>query len=472
MLIGREKEQQRLLQTVDEEDSMFVAVYGRRRVGKTYLIRETFNNSVTFYHTGLAKSPMKKQLAAWRLSLREYGLKKATLPRTWLDAFEALKEIIRHSTESKKIIFIDELPWMDTQRSGFIPALENFWNGWASARKDVVLIVCGSATSWIIKKILKNKGGLHNRVNTKIHLQPFTLNECERYATHRKLGMNRRQLMECYMIMGGIPYYWSKLERSFSLAQNIDNLFFNPDGELHDEFDALYASLFKRKEPYEAIVTALAGKKSGMTRDEIVVAAKTANNGRLTERLAELEQCGFIRSFHVVGACASAIVYQLMDSFTIFHFNFIVNNKRHSEVFWSSSLGSPMYNAWRGLSFERLCLQHVGKIKEAIGIGGVDAEVGCWRHVADERYPYGAQIDLVIDRADNVVDLCEMKCTDSPYRVTDTDMADLKRKCDAYRTVTRTKKSIHTLLVSANGTEPGMYRNEINCEVTLDALFA
>ena len=306
----------------------------------------------------------------------------------------------------------------------------------------------------------------------KIHLRPFTLAECEEYADARHLGMSRSQVAEAYMVLGGVPHYWSFLRKDASLAQNIDRMFFSEDGELKDEFYELYASLFKRKEPYEAIVTALAGKKSGMTRDEIVVAAKTANNGRLTERLAELEQCGFIRSFHVVGACASAIVYQLMDSFTVFHFNFIVNNKRHSEVFWSSSLGSPMYNAWRGLSFERLCLQHVGKIKEAIGIGGVDAEVGCWRHVADERYPHGAQIDLVIDRADNVVDLCEMKCTDSPYRVTDTDMADLKCKCDAYRTVTRTKKSIHTLLVSANGTEPGMYRNEINCEVTLDALFA
>ena len=257
MLIGREKEQQRLLQAVNEEDSMFVALYGRRRVGKTYLVRETFGNSFTFYHTGLAKSPMKKQLAAWRLSLREYGLKKANLPRTWLDAFDALKEIIRKSDEPKKIIFIDELPWMDTQRSGFIPALEHFWNGWASARKDIILIVCGSATSWIIKKILKNKGGLHDRVNTKIHLQPFTLNECEQYASHRKLGMNRRQLIECYMIMGGIPFYWSKLERSLSLSQNIDNLFFNPDGELHDEFDALYASLFKNPDPYITVVQTL-----------------------------------------------------------------------------------------------------------------------------------------------------------------------------------------------------------------------
>ena len=212
--------------------------------------------------------------------------------------------------------------------------------------------------------------------------------------------------------------------------------------------------------------------EKSLTREELIAHTGMANNGRLTERLAELEQCGFIRSYHVVGACASAIVYQLMDSFTLFHFNFIKNNQRRNERFWSTSLGSPMYHAWRGLSFERLCLQHVGKIKDAIGIGGVDAEVGCWRHVADERCLQGAQIDLVIDRADNVVDLCEMKCTDSPYRVSESDIAEMKRKCEVYRAVTNTRKSIHTLLVSANGTEPGMYRNEINCEVTLDALFA
>ena len=472
-MIGRIQERKELEASLSATEAQLIAVCGRRRVGKTYLVRESFNGKFFFEHAGIMHGTMSEQLAEFADSLRRAGLKDVPALSGWREAFNELERLINSGRgKGKKVIFIDEMPWMDTPRSNFTAALEHFWNGWASARNDVVLIVCGSATSWIINKVIHNKGGLHNRVTGKIHLRPFTLAECEEYADARHLGMSRSQVAEAYMVLGGVPHYWSFLRKDASLAQNIDRMFFSEDGELKDEFYELYASLFKRKEPYEAIVTALAGKKSGMTRDEIVVAAKTANNGRLTERLAELEQCGFIRSFHVVGACASAIVYQLMDSFTIFHFNFIANNKRNSEVFWSSSLGSPMYNAWRGLSFERLCLQHVGKIKEAIGIAGVDAEVGCWRHVADERYPHGAQIDLVIDRADNVVDLCEMKCTDSPYRVTDTDMADLKRKCDAYRTVTRTKKSIHTLLVSANGTEPGMYRNEINCEVTLDALFA
>ena len=471
-MIGRKKELMRFREAEESDQSEFLAVYGRRRVGKTFLIRQAFSNHFTFAHTGIAKGSMAEQLANFQDSLVEYGYEDIPAPQTWLEAFRRLRKVISESKDIRKVVFIDEMPWMDTPRSNFTAALEHFWNGWASARSDVVLIVCGSATSWIINKVIRNKGGLHNRVTGKIHLRQFSLKECEEYAETRHLGMSRSQIAEAYMVLGGVPHYWSFLKRDASLAQNIDRMFFSEDGELKDEFHELYASLFKRKAPYEAIVTALAAKKGGLTREELIARTGMANNGRLTERLAELEQCGFIRSYHVVGACASAIVYQLMDSFTLFHFNFIKNNQRRNERFWSTSLGSPMYHAWRGLSFERLCLQHVGKIKDAIGIGGVDAEVGCWRHVADERCLQGAQIDLVIDRADNVVDLCEMKCTDSPYRVSESDIAEMKRKCEVYRAVTNTRKSIHTLLVSANGTEPGMYRNEINCEVTLDALFA
>ena len=470
MLIGREKEQQRLLQAVNEEDSMFVALYGRRRVGKTYLVRETFGNNFTFYHTGLTKSPMKKQLAAWRLSLREYGLKKANLPHTWLDAFDALKEIIRQSNEPKKIVFIDELPWMDTQRSGFIPALEHFWNGWASARKDIVLIVCGSATSWIINKILKNKGGLHDRVNTKIHLQPFTLNECERYASHRKLGMNRRQLMECYMIMGGIPFYWSKLERNHSLAQNIDNLFFNPDGELHDEFDALYASLFKNPDPYITVVQTLGNKRIGMTRDELISEAHLQDNGRLSEILKDLEACGFIRKYTNFGLKSKNAVFQLIDSFTLFYYRFIQQNTGGDEYFWSRQMGSPIYYNWCGYAFERVCLLHITQIKKALSIFGTISRVCSW-HLSTTTERKGAQIDVLIDRDDNVIDICEMKYTKQPYEVTFEEEQKLQNRRSSLIIETGTNKSIHLILVSASGVKSNPYSDEFQAVITAEALF-
>ena len=449
---------------------MFVALYGRRRVGKTYLVRETFGNRFTFYHTGLAKSPMKKQLAAWRLSLREYGLKKAILPRTWLDAFDALKEIIRQSDEPKKIVFIDELPWLDTQRSGFIPALENFWNGWASARKDVVLIVCGSATSWITKKILKNKGGLHNRVNTKIHLQPFTLNECEQYAVHRKLGMNRRQLMECYMIMGGVPFYWSKLERGLSLAQNIDNLFFNLDGELHDEFDALYASLFKNPDPYITVVQTLGSKRIGMTRDELINEAHLQDNGRLSEILKDLEVCGFIRKYNNFNLKTKNAVFQLIDSYTLFYYRFIQQNTGGDEYFWSRQTGSPIYYNWCGLAFERVCLLHLTQIKKALSIFGTVSRVCSWYLPATSKSK-GAQIDLLIDRDDNVIDICEMKYTKQPYEMTFEDDQKVQNRRSRLIAETGTDKSVHLVLVSASGVKSNSYSDEFQSVITSEALF-
>lgn len=470
MLIGREKEKERLLQASCEEDSMFVALYGRRRVGKTYLVRETFSNNFTFYHTGLAKSSMKEQLAAWRLSLREYGLKKATLPHTWLDAFDALKTIIRESSEPKKIIFIDELPWMDTQRSGFIPALENFWNGWASARKDVVLIVCGSATSWIIKKILKNKGGLHNRVNTKIHLQPFTLNECERYATHRKLGMSRRQIMECYMIMGGIPFYWSKIERGLSLAQNIDNLFFNPDGELHDEFDALYASLFKNPDPYITVVQTLGNKSIGMTREELISEAHLQDNGRLSEVLKDLEACGFIRKYTNFGLKTKHAIYQLIDSYTLFYYRFIQQNTGGDEYFWSRQTGSPLYYNWCGLAFERVCLIHITQIKKALSIYGTISKICSW-YIPGTGERKGAQIDLLIDRNDGVIDICEIKYTKLPYEVTFEEEQKVQNRRACLISETGTNKSIHIILISASGVKQNQYSSEFQAIITDKDLF-
>ena len=470
MLIGRETEKQRLLQATLEEDSMFVALYGRRRVGKTYLVRETFNNKFTFYHTGLAKSSMKKQLAAWRLSLREYGLKKAPLPTSWLDAFEALKEIVVMSDESKKLVFIDELPWLDTQRSGFVSALERFWNGWASARKDVVLIVCGSATSWIIKKILKNKGGLHNRVNTKIHLHPFTLNECERYARHRKLVMTRRQLMECYMIMGGIPYYWSKLERGLSLAQNIDNLFFNPDGELYDEFDALYASLFKNPQPYLTVVQTLGTKRVGLTREELIEQAGLEDNGRLSEILKDLEACGFIRRYTNFGFNTKNAIFQLIDSYTLFYYDFIVGNTSADSSFWSRQTGSPLYFNWCGHAFERVCLLHVDQIRKALSIFGTVSRICSWYlpKTADKN---GAQIDLIIDRDDSVIDICEMKYTKQPYEMKYEEEVRIQNRRDRFIAETGTDKAVQLILVSASGVKRNAYSDEFHAIITADALF-
>lgn len=469
MLIGRKAEQTRLRDAFDSEYSEFVAVYGRRRVGKTFLVRETFGYSFTFSHTGLAKKNTRAQLENFRSSLRKQGLPKAAIPATWPEAFDMLEVLVEQSSDKRKVIFFDEIPWMDAPRSGFLMALEHFWNSWASARKDVLFIICGSATSWIINKVLHNHGGLHNRVTYSIALSPFTLRECEDYAKSLKLGMNRRQIMEGYMIMGGIPFYWSKLQRGLGLQQNIDELFFKESGLLHNEFDALYASLFDNPAPYMAIVTALGKKKIGMTRDELIESSGLKTNGMVTRYLRDLEHCGFIRRYNCFRKKSKDAMFQLMDNFTLFYFRFMQTGA-NDEHLWSKLSGTPVYNTWCALSFERVCLQHSRQIKAALGISGVITNEFSWRG-APSGGGGGTQIDLILDRADEVVDLCEIKYYKDLFSVDEKFLDDLEHKAEMFIRGSKTSKAVHYVLVTNKGVVRNANANEIHNVVVADDLF-
>jgi AAA+ ATPase superfamily predicted ATPase len=471
MMIGRIDEQRRLREAFESEYSEFVAVYGRRRVGKTFLVREQFHYKFTFQHTGLARKSTREQLQSFQLSLRRQGYTKAPLPGNWIEAFDMLKDLIEWSKDRRKVVFIDEMPWMDAPRSSFLPALENFWNSFASARKDVVLIACGSATSWIVRKLLKNKRGLHNRITYRIHLQPFTLNECEQYAKQRKLGMSRLQLMEGYMALGGIPYYWSLLDKSKSLAQNIDRLFFSKDGELKGEYYELYASLFNHPEKYVAVIETLGKKRSGLSREEIIKEGKLESNGKLSEILEDLENCGFIRKYNMIGMKSKGALYQLIDCYTLFYFRFIQNNNSNDEHFWSKSIGTGEYNSWCGLAFERLCLLHSRQIKTKLGISGIiSSEYAWWTDQKDGKRV--AQIDLLIDRNDGVINLCEMKYTKVPFQIDASYEANLLNKRARFIEATQTRKAVHITMVSSQGLERNAYADEIQSEVSGGDLFA
>ena len=470
-MIGRIDEQRRLREAFESEYSEFVAVYGRRRVGKTFLVREQFHYKFTFQHTGLARKSTREQLQSFQLSLRRQGYTKAPLPGNWIEAFDMLKDLIEWSKDRRKVVFIDEMPWMDAPRSSFLPALENFWNSFASARKDVVLIACGSATSWIVRKLLKNKRGLHNRITYRIHLQPFTLNECEQYAKQRKLGMSRLQLMEGYMALGGIPYYWSLLDKSKSLAQNIDRLSFSKDGELKGEYYELYASLFNHPEKYVAVIETLGKKRSGLSREEIIKEGELESNGKLSEILEDLENCGFIRKYNMIGMKSKGALYQLIDCYTLFYFRFIQNNNSNDEHFWSKSIGTGEYNSWCGLAFERLCLLHSRQIKTKLGISGIiSSEYAWWTDQKDGKR--GAQIDLLIDRNDGVINLCEMKYTKVPFQIDASYEANLLNKRARFIEATQTRKAVHITMVSSQGLERNAYADEIQSEVSGGDLFA
>lgn len=471
IMIGREKEQKQLRDLFDSPESEFVAVFGRRRVGKTFLIRETFNEEISFQHTGLANGKLSAQLSEFQRNLHSLGLNTSQDIHNWYDAFATLAQVIQQMPTGKKVIFLDELPWMDTVRSNFISALEHFWNGWASARKDILLIVCGSATSWMINKVIKDKGGLHNRITSSIYLEPFTLHECEQYAASRGLSLSRRDVVDTYMILGGIPYYWRQLDKALSIPQNIDQLFFSRNAKLKYEYKQLYESLFRLAGTHTKIIATLNGRKGGMTRKEIAIATKLPENGNLTRTLEELEQCGFIRSLKSFQARNKNTIYQLIDHFTMFYLKFIHGNDALNEHYWSSNTNSPALAAWRGLAFERVCLWHIRQIKESLGIAGVSADVYAWKHDSDGPSLPGTQIDLLIDRADHIVNICEIKYTHTPFEITNAEMANLYNKIETFLRVTKTSQTPHLTFVTANGLAHNANWHNVQSEVLLNDLF-
>ena len=409
ILVGREAEIKHLDAIVSSMEAEFVVVSGRRRVGKTFLINTYFDDKFTFKLTGLAKKGKREQLANFTTSLNRYSSGKTyTKPRTWYEAFDKLRDLLETvNTEGKRIIFIDELPWMDSIGGNLVSALEHFWNDWASTQNDIVFIVCGSATSWITKKIVKNHGGLHNRVTKKIYLHPFTLSETKEYLLNRGIQMEDKEIAECYMIMGGIPYYLKNIRRGYSLAQNVDEMFFSDHGSLDGEFDALYASLFEKSEQYIKVVEALSAKNKGLTREEILAATKMNNNGHFSVILQDLIDCDFIRAYRGYGATSKNRLYQLLDPFTLFYFKFIRKFGTMEKAFWQYQIGTRLHDTWAGLAFEQICLMHHNNIEKAWGISGIMTQTFSWLSSGDSKDR--AQIDLVIKRSDRVINVCEMK---------------------------------------------------------------
>lgn len=471
MLANRIKERNELLSLTASEKSEFVAIYGRRRVGKTFLIRETFKNNLAFQHTGINNENLDEQLLAFSNSMRRYGRRSKTVPKNWTEAFFMLEQLLEKKGVGKKVIFIDELPWMDTPKSNFVSALDHFWNGWANTRNDILLIVCGSATSWIISKIVKNYGGLHNRLTRQIHLAPFNLYECEQYAQERHLSMTRRQILETYMVIGGIPFYWDCLKKELSWAQNIDNMFFQENAPLRYEFDALYASLFRAPQPYIDVVTILGTKKTGMTRDEIMKNMNRDLGGKLSDVLRHLDECDFIRTYTPIGKKKKDTVYQLIDNYTLFYFRFICGKNINEPNYWSRTITKQQYSVWSGLAFERVCFWHISQIKKALGISGIISNVHSWVYRPKDENETGAQVDMLIDRDDKVINLCEMKFSQGEFELTEKYDLELRNRMSIFQARTKTRKGVSTVMITAYGLKPNAWANDIQQQVTMDDLF-
>ena len=470
-LIGRETECQRLSACMAENKAQLVVIYGRRRVGKTYLIEEYFDGDFTFRMTGEFNAPKALQLKNFANELSIQLGMHTKAPGDWKEAFFALRNYLSSlPADQKQVVFFDEMPWMDTPNSRFLAEFEYFWNSWGSRQHNLVFIVCGSASSWLIDNIEHNKGGLFNRLTCKIYVEPFNLYHTEKYLLSRNINWPRHDICECYMIMGDIPYYLSLLNPQLSYTENIDFIFFRKRSELWDEFHHLYHTLFSGNEGYIKIVEALSRKHIGLMRSEIAEATGLAQNGAMTKMLKSLEDSGFIRLNSFYGNKKKNTLYQLADYYTLFYFRFLKDRRKKDEKYWTNSLHLPEHHAWAGFTFELLCMDHIRQIKKKLEIGGVLSDQSTWFLCGDEIHD-GAQIDLLIERNDRVINICEIKFSNDLFTIDKDYDRILRHKIESFRQETKTKNNLMLTLITTYGIKKNMYSGSVQREIIMEDLF-
>ena len=474
-MIGREKEISELMTRYDKKDAELVAVYGRRRVGKTYLVDETFKGRITFRHAGLSpvemderssERPLKMQLQAFYYSLISYGMKKDHCPSDWLEAFFMLETYLQEKDDGgRQLIFLDEFPWMDTPKSGFITAFEAFWNNWACHR-NVMVVVSGSATSWMKDKLINNHGGLYGRVTCEIKLEPFTLRECELLLNEAGVKFSRYDIVQTYMILGGIPFYLNYLKRGYSLAQNIDELFFTKGAKLNMEYDRLFASVFTNPQMMKEIIRFLNTSSCGFTRKEIALKTGYSEGGTLTALIAS----DFIIKYVPFGLGKRAEHYKLVDPFCIFYLDFVDKQDSLHEGFWLQNVNSQQIVTWRGYAFENVCFNHIKQIKESLEIGGIASTQSAWTKSGNAEL--GTQIDMIISRKDNVVNMCEIKFYSDDFEVDKKYDGVLRNRQKLLSEVIPKKSTVQNTLITTFGIKDNEYRWSFDRVITMDGLFA
>ncbi len=470
-IIGRKSELETLERVYSSRKSEFIILYGRRRVGKTFLINQKFGDTFTFRISALSNATLAQQLVNFQITLAASSPRFSGIPvpRNWFAAFQLLITLVSEDSRPRKVIFFDELPWFDAHGSDFLQALEHFWNSWASIRSDIVLIGCGSSASWMINQLIHNRGGLHNRITERISLQPFMLAETEEFLRQKGSVFDRYQLLELYMAMGGIPYYLEQVQVNRSIAQNIDRLFFTTGAMLNLEYGDLYRSLFNRPERHITIVEALARKSKGLSRTELLEVTGLADGGAATTTLDELEHSGFIRRYFPFGKTKRDALYQLIDPYTLFYLSFVQDTKAEGKGAWLEQSKSPRWCAWSGYAFEYICRYHIENIKKALGISGVYTEISNWKNKSSKN---GAQIDLIIDRSDRVINICEMKFSVSSFTIDKAYAENLRNKIAVFREETKTKKTLFLTMVTTFGLKQNEYAMQlVNESLDISALF-
>ena len=472
-MVGRYSEIKSLNIIKKKKKSVFLAVTGRRRVGKTYLIDKYFEKNMCFRFTGIQHASFAEQINNFTIKLSEYS-KTPILshPRTWQEALFMLKIHLMSLDKTKKqVIFIDELPWISTTKSGFLQMLAHLWNDYLSKEKHFILVICGSASSWLTKHVINDTGGLHNRLTDLIHLQPFTLSETKEFLDDLSIKLNENEIVKLYMTFGGVPYYLEQLRRGESVDVAIERICFSDTGVLKNEFDNLYKALFKNAHNHEAIIKVLAKNLGGLNRSEIITKSKIKSGGNYNRTINELVQSGFVSEFIPFGRKKRGVMYRINDEFSIFYHKFMHPKKKYSKGMWLQKSASQSYKIWLGFAFENLCLKHINEIKKELGISGVYSEESSYRVVGDKNEK-GFQIDLLIDRKDDVINLCEMKYYNSAFRIDKKYAQELEYKRQCFIEKSKTKKRVINTLITNNGVVENEHSlSSVDAQIELKALY-
>lgn len=445
-IVGRDLEREKLEEALNSHRSELIAIYGRRRIGKTYLIKEFYSKNIIFSFSGLRNGTRPDQIENFMLELRGVTDKfQGERPQNWLQAFNILKQYLNgvRKTKKKKVIFIDEFPWVDTLRSGFLPAFENFWNTYGTTRSDLIVVVCGSAASYMIKKIIRNRGGLHNRITRKIKLEPFKLVEVKEFLLYKGIALPEIEILKIYMALGGVAEYLEYLQNGDSSVTAIDRICFQKGAQLEHEFNEVFKSLFEEGSYHEQIINALSkGQKRGMTRDEILKDQGLSSGGQFTKSLMELIESGFVEQYPSFRSNSKITLFRIFDEFFLFHLQFIAPFKGNR---WTQLYTKKEYVSWSGFAFEMICYKHVESIKRELKCDQIVSTNYSWSNKK-------AQIDLVIDRNDNTVNLCEIKFYNDNCIIDSDYAAKLRDKETQFKADTGTKKGVNTVMITTWGT--------------------
>lgn len=473
VIIGRTGEIRILERLLESSEAELLAIYGRRRVGKTYLIKNYYADNLCFTCSGESGGSMSTQLANFQQQLNGWFPSSRQLlpPATWQQAFVLLRACLDTlTTKKKKVVFFDELPWLDTHKSGFVSAFGYFWNTYLSVRSDMLVVICGSAASWMIKKIVNDRGGLHNRITQRIRLLPFTLKETKDYLQYRKIRFSDYQILQWYMASGGIPHYLNAVRRGESLHQAIDNACFAPNGLLKDEFQNLYAALFNHHERHLNVIEALAKKNKGLTRKELLATGRNLfTGGGLTAVLEELIESGFIDRTEPFERKKKESLYRLTDEFSLFYLRFMQGRGQRND--WMTISKTTKYLSWCGYAFENVCMKHVLQIKKALGISGIYVSYSSWYRAGTETKD-GAQIDLLLDRSDDTITVCEIKFATKPFVIDKQYAKALRQKIAAFRETMPSGKGLLLTFITTYGLADNQYRIQlVDNEVKMESLF-